>query len=123
MSQGFDYSKFDNMSDQCADAESKASMPLSSKNDKGVVKQGSHPNRYVFEYDGQQIYEWEQSLEEVSLRLQHSIRLCEGVDEQTDDPVFLNIQVQEVLSVEENADVVGTVLDDVQEVVDSDLEV
>ncbi len=67
MSQGIDYSKFDNIPYECTDTESKAFMPLSSKNDKGgVVKQGSQPNRYVFEYDGQQIYEWEQTLEEVS---------------------------------------------------------
>jgi len=69
MSKVIDYSKFDDIdSDDCnSETEEQASAPLSNSNDKAVVKQGSHPNRYVFEYNGQQIYEWEQSLEEVTM--------------------------------------------------------
>ena len=34
---------------------------------KGIMRQGSGPNRYIFEFNGQKIYEWEQSLEEVNI--------------------------------------------------------
>lgn len=34
---------------------------------KGAMRHGSGPNRYIFEFNGQKIYEWEQSLEEVNI--------------------------------------------------------
>lgn len=45
-------------------------LPLTTGNvtaSRGIMKQGALPNRYIFEFNGQKIYEWEQSLDEVTI--------------------------------------------------------
>jgi len=70
MSKPIDYSKFDNI-DSDDDSEhaatlSPAAAPASPAVARGTTKKHpTVPDRYIFSYNDQKIYEWEQSLEEV----------------------------------------------------------
>ena len=49
-------------------ATSSAAQPSPINNNNGRTKKHpTEPNRYIFEYSGQKVYEWEQSLEEVTI--------------------------------------------------------
>eukprot|EP01083_Nonionella_stella_P291546 991996_1 len=55
------------MNHQSKTANEATATSTSKKTTKGVMKEGSVPNRYVFEFNGQKIYEWDQNLEEVNM--------------------------------------------------------
>lgn len=66
-----DYSKFDKIVDRDSDEEAEADSSAvkngaSSGGVKGVTKKGAY-GRFKFEHDGNTIYEWEQSLDEVNI--------------------------------------------------------
>mmetsp|Transcript_3715 Transcript_3715/g.5705 ORF Transcript_3715/g.5705 Transcript_3715/m.5705 type:complete len:236 (+) Transcript_3715:107-814(+) len=80
MSKLSDYSKFDHLDvsdDETDEAPASAAVPINTQSSvaaspsaspKGTTKK--HPteqNRYIFEFSGQKVYEWEQSLEEVTI--------------------------------------------------------
>jgi len=73
MSRLSDYSKFDHLEDgDSITSDSKDIKNLSKNQFKqesinskpvGVTKKGSIPGRYIFEYNGRKIYDWEQTLD------------------------------------------------------------
>lgn len=75
MSRLTDYSKFDhidsddeNETDTHPSRNNSEGVPIGKeKGWKGITKVGSEQGRYVFEMNGRKIYEWEQSLEEVTI--------------------------------------------------------
>ncbi|KAL7452064.1 hypothetical protein ACHAWC_004483 [Mediolabrus comicus] len=83
MSKLSDYSKFDHIDDVSSsdDDETDKVFPVaaatssaqpspinnSNNNNGRTKKHPTEPNRYIFEYSGQKVYEWEQSLEEVTI--------------------------------------------------------
>ena len=86
MSKLSDYSKFDHIDDVSSSddddektdkvipmaaapappAPSSQSSPINNNTGR-TKKHPTEPNRYIFEYSGQKVYEWEQSLEEVTI--------------------------------------------------------
>lgn len=80
MSKLSDYSKFDHIDDVsssdddetdkvipvAAAAPSQSAQPINN-NIGRTKKHPTEPNRYIFEYSGQKVYEWEQSLDEVTI--------------------------------------------------------
>ena len=77
MSKLTDYSKFDKIGissddddddDENDEVRVANNVPSSTVINKGITKKHpSEQNRYIFEYSGQKVYEWEQSLEEVTI--------------------------------------------------------
>jgi hypothetical protein len=71
MSRPIDYSKFDHIDsddeNDDAAAPSPAPAPTPQVLQGTTIKHPTLPDRYVFSYNNQKIYEWEQSLEEVTL--------------------------------------------------------
>jgi len=86
MSKLSDYSKFDHIDDVSSsdDDETDKVIPVAAapnnnmmsapssqsppiNNNGRTKKHPTEPNRYIFEYSGQKVYEWEQSLEEVTI--------------------------------------------------------
>lgn len=67
MSKGFDYSKFDKITDADSDDE-RPVVPSSGPVDKPVkMTPKGKENRLQFKHDGRVVYEWEQNLEEVNI--------------------------------------------------------
>ena len=77
MSKPIDYSKFDHIDDSDSATEGAASPPATSSSSttppnppvvRGTTKKHpTLPDRYIFSYGGQKIYEWEQSLDELTI--------------------------------------------------------
>ena len=85
MSKLSDYSKFDHIDDVSSSdddetdkvipvaaapappAPSQSAQPINNNNTGRTKNHPTEPNRYIFEYSGQKVYEWEQSLEEVTI--------------------------------------------------------
>lgn len=77
MSKLSDYSKFDHLDDAASEEgeqettqsnQPNINVPLSTtKNQAGVMRKNEQNGRYVFEYNGNPIYEWEQSLEDTTI--------------------------------------------------------
>lgn len=73
MSKLSDYSKFDNLDDDDSNSSDEGVQDIATSKpvekidnviqSGGITKKGSTPGRYIFEYNGHKIYEWEQSLD------------------------------------------------------------
>ena len=83
MSKLSDYSKFDHLdisddeTDEASAAAASTAVPIAATSSSSTTtpsstrgttkKHPTEPNRYIFEFSGQKVYEWEQSLEEVTI--------------------------------------------------------
>lgn len=72
MSKLSDYSKFDHLDESASDEgeqdsaiKNATNVPLTTTTQAGVMRKNDENGRYVFEYGGKPIYEWEQNLEDV----------------------------------------------------------